>query len=205
MRLLAKLPQLIGGKKVDIEEEGSARRIRLALAAAAATALASALFGVAVGCTDTGLLLGNIYKVPMVVILSALAALPAGLLAGKLMETEMDTSHIITSLASANFTGSLVLLAAAPVVALYYLTGSAFSGHIGLAAAFIAEIVAAWIFFRAANERRPEEVKKREIFLPLLVIMSIQVIALVQMIGIASPILPEVTPFSHGFDGLVAK
>jgi len=203
MQLLKALPELIGGDEAELEKEGSARRIRLSLAAAAATVLASALFGAAVGLTDGSLLVGNLLKVPMVVVLSALAALPAGMLAGKLTETDMDTSSIVASLASANLSGSLVLLAAAPVVALYYLTGSALSGHLGLAAAFLAEVVAAWIFFRAANERKPEEARKRDILFPLIVIMAVQVVALVQLIGIASPILPEVTPFTHGMDGLV--
>lgn len=205
MKLLQALQEVIGGSRAELESEGTARQLRLALAATGATALAAALYGVSVAGADPTLAVGNLLKVPMVVVLSTVAALPGGLLAARLTDAQIDTSSIITSLASANFTGSLVLVSAAPVVGLYYLTGSSFSGYLGLGAAFFAEVVAAWVFFRAASKRRPEDVRKRDILLPLLVIMGIQVVTLVQLIGIASPILPEVTPFSHGMEGLVAK
>ena len=204
LRMFDQLPTLIGGSRLELDGDGTARRLRLALVATVGTALAAALYGLAAGCTDPQLAVGNLLKVPMVVLMSGVAALPAGLLAAKLTEAEIDFADVVTSLVSANFTGSLVLLAAAPVVALYYLTGSTFSAHIGLAAGILAEIVAVWIFFRAANERRPEESRKRDVFLPLAVTSVIQVVALVQLVGIASPILPEITPLTQGMDGLLA-
>lgn len=203
MQLLKSLPGLIGGSQVELEREGAARRIRLGIAAAAATALASAVYGLAAGIVEPSLAASNLLKVPLVVVLSAVAALPAGMLAGKLMETDFELTDIVTSLVSANFTGSLVLLAAAPVVALYYLTGSTFSAHIGLAVGILAEIVAIWVFFRAAHERRPEETKRRHIFLPLAVTSLVQLVVLVQLLDIASPILPEITPLTQGMEGLL--
>jgi len=203
MELLKALPGLIGGSEVEIEGEGTARRIRLGIAAAAATALASGLYGLSAGIVEPALAAGNLLKVPLVVLLSGVAALPAGLLAAKLMETDFELTDMVTSLVSANFTGSLVLVAGAPVVALYYLTGSMFSAHIGLAVGILAEIVAIWVFFRAAHERRPEGTEKRHIFVPLALTSLVQLVVLVQLLDIASPILPEITLLTQGMDGLL--
>jgi hypothetical protein len=203
MNIWKTLLNLIGGNKVEIEEEGSARRVRLSIAATLAAGVAAALFGLAAGSADPSLAINNVYKVPMVILLSAVAALPAGLLSWKLIDVDMRLSDVMTSLISANYTGTLVLLAAAPLVALYYLTGSAFGGHLGLGATLVATAVTIGVFFRAALLRRPEDVSKRQLFVPLAVTGAIQLVALVQLIGIASPILPEVTAVSHGMDGLL--
>ena len=59
-----------------------------ALAIAAALALAS-LWGIAAGSASASLAMANAYKVPMVILLSALTALPAGLVTLRLTNARL--------------------------------------------------------------------------------------------------------------------
>jgi hypothetical protein len=203
MQMLKHLGDYIGGHYSDIEAEGTARQLRLILLAGVATILSTAIYGFAVGCVDQSLAFTNIFKLPMVVLLSGVAALPPGLLAGKLTESRMAPTDITSSLMSANMTGSLVLLSAAPVVALYYLSGSTFSAYIAFGAALAGEFVALWIFFRAAHKRKPKDATWFDVWFPSAVLAVVQIVAIIQLIGIASPILPEMTLLSQGMDGLM--
>lgn len=205
MELLERLIALIGGERPQLQTEARARRIRLALVATLATAVAAATFGFAAGVGDLSLAVSNVFSVPMVVLFSGVAALPGGALAAKLTGSELGGTDIVMSLVAALLTGALVLGASAPVVGLYYLTESTLSGHIGISAAIIAELVAIWVFFRAAMTRRPEDVRKRDVLVPVLTVAAIQVVCVVQLVGIASPILPETTPFTAGMEGLVLR
>lgn len=72
-----------------------------------------------------------------------------------------------------------------------------------MSSCFLAIGVGGMTFVRAAKERLPDDVSRRDILVPLAVMIAFQLIAAVQLVGIASPILPEVTPFSGGADGLV--
>lgn len=203
MQTAMSLFQLTGGKKSAIETDGPARRSRLALQAVLASCVGASIFGLAVGSTDMGLALANLFKLPMVILLSGLAALPGGLLAWRLTDAEIRLTDLLLSLSSAHLTASAVLTAAAPIVALYYLTNSAWSGPLAMGTCFLAIGVGGLAFFKAVRERLPEDVSRRQILVPLLVLLAFQLVALVQLIGIASPILPEITPFSGGADGLV--
>lgn len=202
MHAITSLIELTGGQKSTIEADGPARRTRLALQASAATCVGAALFGLAAGSADVGLALANLLKVPMVIVLSALAALPAGLLAWKLTAADIRLTDLLVSLAAANMTATMVLTAAAPLVALYYLTSSAWGGPLAMGTCFLAIVVGGYAFARAVKLRLPDDVTRRQILVPLAVLMAFQLIALIQLVGIASPILPEVTPFSGGADGL---
>jgi hypothetical protein len=203
MHAITSLIELTGGQKSAIETDGPARRTRLALTATAASCAGAAVFGLAAGSADISLAMANLFKVPMAVVLSALAALPAGLLAWKVTDAKIQVTDLLVSLAAANMTATMVLTAAAPLVALYYVTGSSWASLIAMGACFLAVAVGGFTYFRAVKLRLPDDVTRRQVFVPLAVLIAFQLIALVQLVGIASPILPELTPFSGGADGLV--
>jgi hypothetical protein len=203
MHAITSLIELTGGQKSAVEGDGPARRTRLALMATAASCVGASLFGLAAGSADGGLAAANLLKLPMVVVLSAVAALPAGLLAWKVTDAKIRVTDLLVSLAAANMTATMVLTAAAPLVALYYVTDSTWGGPLAMGTCFLAIGVGGFTYFRAIKLRLPEDVSRRQIWIPLAVLIIFQLIALVQLVGIASPILPEVTPFSGGADGLV--
>ena len=90
-------------------DDGPARRIQLTIAAALAALAFAALWGIAAGSTSTTLALGNAVKVPMVVLLSAVASVPAGMLALRLTGMPYSGRDLLFSFAPALFAGTLAL------------------------------------------------------------------------------------------------
>src|SRR5688500_2709019 len=122
------------------------------LAIAAALALSS-LWGIAAGSSASALALANAYKVPMVVLLSALTALPAGLVALKLTNAKLSATDLASTFALAIFGGTLVLATLAPRVAIYYATSSKAGVPIALGSVFVALGTATLLFGRAVGRR----------------------------------------------------
>lgn len=205
MTLITNLFNLAGGHTLEGEDDGPAKRARLLIQAALATVVFAAIYGVAAGSTDMTLAMSNIYKMPMVILLSALSAVPACLLTWKLVGAKHKASDLMMGLASANFTATLVLAVLAPVVALYYHTSGYLGGTLAMGTAALALVTGLVILVRAVFKRVPSSVRKREVALPMLVLVGIQLATLIQFIYIASPILPEITVFDGGMDALVAN
>ncbi|MGM0557741.1 MAG: hypothetical protein ACQEVA_15260 [Myxococcota bacterium] len=202
MSTIATMFEIAGGQQSDVEAHGPAQRGRLAGMTLLGAVVGAAVYGVSVGAAEPMMALANLLKVPMVVVFSVVAALPSGLLAWKICGSQLRATDLLMSVASGSFTGALVLVAAAPLVALYYLTGSAFGAPLAIGAAVVAGVAGFFVFLRAAYNRLPEGARRREALIPVVVIGGIQLLAMLQLIGLASPILPELTPFSGGLDGL---
>lgn len=203
MQLINNLFNLAGGYAVEGEDDGPAKRARLLIQAAIATVVFAAIYGLAAGSTDATLALSNVYKMPMVVLLSALCAVPAGLLTWRLMGARHKATDLLMGLASANFTGTLVLAVLAPVVALYYHTSGYLGGTLAMGTVYLALVVGLVILVRAIAKRVPKGVGRVHVAVPVLVLVGIQLATLVQFIYIASPILPEITVFDGGMDAIV--
>ncbi len=147
--------------------------------------------------------MANIYKLPMVLLLSALSAVPAGLLTWKLMGARGRASDLLMGLASANFTASLVLAVLAPIVALYYHTSGYLGGSLAMGACYLGLVVGLAVLVRALKQRVPEGTGFFHVAVPAAVLMAIQLATLVQFIYVASPILPEITVFDGGMDEML--
>ncbi|HJN72647.1 MAG TPA: hypothetical protein QGF58_01820 [Myxococcota bacterium] len=203
MQVITNLFNLAGGYTVEGEDDGPAKRARLLIQAAVATIVLAAIYGVAAGSTDATLALSNIYKMPMVILLSALCAVPAGLLTWRLLGARHKATDLLMGLASANFTAALVLAVLAPVVALYYHTSGYLGGTLAMGAVYLSLVVGLIILVRTVAKRVPKDVGRMHVAIPVLVIVGIQLATLVQFIYIASPILPEITVFDGGMDAIV--
>lgn len=205
LQTLKNLFDLAGGHKVTGEDDGPATRARIVLLASLASVFFAAVYGVAVGSTDVSLALANVYKMPMVVVLSAVSALPAGLLAWKLIGARHKASDLVMGVASAVFSGTLVLAVLAPLVALYYNTSGFLGGTLAMATGGLALVTGLVILLRAVWMRVPKGTSRFSVAAPVAVIMGIQLATLLQFIYVASPILPEVTVFDGGADAMVAN
>ena len=205
LETLKNLFDLAGGHKVKGEDDGPATRTRIILLAGLASIVFAAVYGVAAGSTDLSLALSNVYKMPMVVVLSALSALPAGLLTWKLIGARHSASDLVMGVASATFSGTLVLAVLAPLVALYYHTSGYLGGTLAMGAAGLSLLTGLAIMLRAVWVRVPKGTGLFSVGAPVAVIMAIQMATLLQFIYVASPILPEVTVFDGGADAIVAK
>lgn len=171
----------------------------------------SSLWGIAAGSASASLALANAYKVPMVILLSALTALPAGLVALRLTNAKLHAAQLASAFATSIFGGTLVLATLAPLVAIYYHTSSKAGVPLALGSVFVALATASVLFSRSVARRVREatgsETQGRAASLiAVAVLVTIFVAALLQYVALAAPIIGEVgTRFDGGFDGVFAR
>jgi uncharacterized membrane protein len=100
------------------------------------------------------------------------------------------------------FAGTLALAVTAPLVALYYHTSVWAGPYLAMGSAAIAIVVAGILFARGALRRAANEREKTVVMLPVLVTIGFQLATMLQLVALASPILPETTVFDTGVDVL---
>jgi hypothetical protein len=206
METFSTLMNLACGGALLAHDDGRPRRVQLMFAALLLSLLFAALWGAAAGVgTSTTMVLQNLYKVPMVVLLSALCALPAGMLSWKLSGSALRASDMLLAFATAVLAGTLVLAVMAPLVAIYYRTSAWAGPAIALVSTFLALAVATVIFIRGVAIRAPSTANRVAVQFPAFVVLLFLVATMVQFISIASPILPEITVFDGGIDRMVQQ
>lgn len=181
------------------ENLGPAQRLRLVAWAGLASLVFAAMWGLAAGCTDPLLALSNMAKVPMVVLFSVLAALPAGLLAHRLSGTTESTRSLLLSFAGSVFAGTLCAAVLAPIVAVYDLTSAWAGPYLSMGSAFVSVGVAGLLFLRTAARDVPKGERRARV-VPKLVLALVTLAVMPQFIHLASPILPVDTGFAQGID-----
>ncbi len=187
------------------EADTRAKRADLVLRAGLGTVALGAVYGLAAGSSELGLALANLYKVPMVIVLSALSALPLGLLVWKLSGAPNRMSDLFIGTVAGTFTGALVLAALAPVVALYYHSSAWLGGVLALVAATTAAGLGSLTLLRSVLNAAPPGAIRLKSLLPVGAILFMQYATMLQFIHIASPIIPETTVFDGGADALFGQ
>ena len=202
MGTLVTLLDIACGRPIPVEDSGRSRRMQLVVFALLASLVFAAVWGLAAGSRSAGLALANVYKVPMVVLLSCAFAAPAGLLAWRLSGARVRGSDLALGFTGGVFGGTLVLAVLAPLVALYY-HSSAWAGPLlGIGSIGLALLTGTIMFVRGVVRRLPPETKTRTVLLPVAVTLAMQLLTLVQLAALASPIFPERTVFGGGIDHL---
>lgn len=193
------------GRALPIEGVDRRGRTRLVIGALLASLVLAAIWGLAAGSSSLTLALGNLYKVPMVVLLSCLAAIPAGLVAWRLSDQEGRPSVLVAGFAAGVLNGALVLAVLSPVVALYYHSSASAGPVLALGSVFLSLVVATLVFFRAVTRPSEDGPRSFAALMPVGVVVVMQLVTLLQLIALASPILPETTVFDGGIDELVTR
>lgn len=187
-----------------LDDLSKARRLQLAAAATLGALVFAAAWGAAAGSCVPWLALGNLVKVPLVVLLSAISAAPLGLVAWKLLGEETSVTDLLLAHARSLLAGSLVLGTFVPIVALYY-HSSRFAGPLlADATAFVSLGVGAYVFVRLALKAKGASHFAIRAGVPV-AILVVQLAAMLQLVALASPILPDPTMFRRGVDGLIAQ
>jgi hypothetical protein len=214
MKTLKTLMHLVGGYRLPDSENGSARRLQLVALAALASAVLCAIYGFIAGSGgDMGMAMANLYKMPMVVLLSSVSAIPAGLLAWKLVQSSGRWTDLIVGTAAGTLTGSLILAVLSPLVGLYYATSTWLGPALALGIAGTATLTGMVILARFVIHGSDALPKDPAIsgtisawarrLVPLAVMATIQMATLTQLIALASPILYEETVFDGGVDAIL--
>lgn len=187
-----------------------AQETMLAILAVAASLALAALWGIAAGSSSPALAIANAYKVPMVILLSALTALPAGLVALRLTNARLPAAELASAFASSIFGGTLVLATLAPLVAIYYHTSSKAGVPLAIGSVFVSLATGAMLFARTVGRRvvahaNGEPGGRRASLVAVGVLVTVFVAALLQYVAVAAPIIGEVTRLSGGFDAVFAR
>lgn len=200
MSFFATLLDLVCGKPLADADAGRARRMQIVVSALLTSVVFAAIWGVAAGSRLPALAIANLYKVPMVVLISAVSALPAGLLTWKLAGAPGRASDLMLGFTGGTFAATLVLAVLSPLVALYYHSSLWAGPVLGQGSAILALLVGGAVFARSVLGHRREGVSRPTLALPVAVLAVVQVAMLAQLVAIAAPILPERTIWSHGVD-----
>lgn len=182
---------------------GSAERRQLIFASLLGTVVLSAVWGLAAGSVSPQLAASNAFTVPLVVIIASLCALPAGALALKLSGAAVPPRDLVLAYASAVFGGSLVLAVSAPLVAVYYHTSQFAGQSIAIGSAMVAIAVAVLSMIRNLVRLAPSGSARWPLVITAVVFLTIYLAALVQLVSLASPILPDHSVFDGGVDEIL--
>jgi hypothetical protein len=201
MNVFNTLLDIACGRPIKDEENVRARRMQLIVAAMLLSLVFAGIWGLAAGSSTVALAMSNLYKVPMVVLLSTVAAIPAGMLCWKLTGGDSEASDLLTGFTTGIFAGTLVMAAVSPLVALYY-HSSSFAGPIlALGSVATALGVGTLVFLRSVFAG-PSKGRSGLVF-PVLVFIGMQMATMLQLIALAAPILPEDTLLDGGIDRIV--
>jgi hypothetical protein len=188
------------GRPIPVTDAGRARRLQLVVLALLSSLVFAGAWGLAAGSHATHLAVANVYKVPMVILLSCACAAPAGLLAWRLSGASIRGTDLALGFAGGVFGGTLVLLVLAPLVALYYHSSTWAGPVLGFGSTLLALTTGTVMFVHGTIRRLPAGASKLVALVPVAVTLGMQVLTLVQLAAIAAPIFPERTPLSGGID-----
>jgi len=203
MNTVATLLNLACGRPALDDDDSHARRLQIVIGGLLAAIALASVWGLAAGCRVLPVAISNLYKLPMVVLLSTLGAVPAGLLAWKLTGAQYRATDLLANFTSGVLSGTLVLAVLSPILALYYHSSAWAGPMLALGSVFVALFVGSLIFVRGVGRRVGANWKSWSVVLPVVVTIVMQLATLLQLIAIASPILPEVTVFDGGLDRVV--
>jgi hypothetical protein len=190
------------GQALDADAS-TARRGQLVLSSALGAIVLSAIWGVAAGSTALDLAAANLLKVPMVIVLASLCALPVGLVTLKLSGARFRPMNLVLGYASSVFGATLIMAVLAPLVAVYYHTSAAVADLLAIGSCFLAIGAALLLFARSLRRHAEPGAARLPLAITAAVLAAVNLAALLQFVAIAAPILPDDTIFSGGVDQLL--
>jgi len=202
---MSALFNLACGQPLPAEDDSRARRLQLIVAAMLMALALSSVWGLAAGSASLAIAMGNLLKVPLIVLLSSLAAVPAGMLAWKLSGAKVRGTQVMVSFASGVFCAAMVLAVLSPVVALYYHSSAWAGPMLAMGSVLLSIGVAVVIFLRNVFGQLEETVARFPVVITVSVFLLMQLAALLQLVALFSPILPELTVFDGGIDRMMGR
>ncbi len=181
------------------------RALHVALGSLLFALVLSALWGGAAGSHSAVMAVTSGLKVPLIVLLSTLAALPATLLTLRLSGVPIATRRLVLSIASGVLAGALMLASLAPIVGVYYHTSAEIGAQLAVVSAFIALGVGGLIMVRNTLKQLPDGMQAKSVAMPLIVFVVVLLLAMLQFVALASPVLPSPSAFDSGIDGILVR
>jgi len=160
----------------------------------------AAVWGLAAGSASPALAIANVYKVPMVLALSAVVALPAVLVARHLLRVAVAPFELCSALVVSLFRASLLLLGFAPLLGVYAYTSQWVAPWLAQGSALLALLCGA-ASLRSELSRLPAP--RLQLWLLGAVATVTLALSLLQLVSLATPVLTLPTVFGSGIDGVL--
>jgi hypothetical protein len=160
----------------------------------------AAVWGLAAGSAVPALAIADIYKVPMVLALSAMVATPAVLVTRHLLRLRVSPVAILSALVNSLYRGSLVLLGIAPLLGVYAYTSQRVAPLLAQGSAFFAVLCGAYAL---RGELSRLDLPRWRLTVLGGVMAVTLLLALLQLVSLATPVLTLPTVFGHGIDGVL--
>jgi len=178
-------------------------RLVVGVSALLTALLLCAVWGAAATPLGVHAALGNAVKVPMLVLVSGLACLPAFVLACRLVVAKSArATDLLTAYGVSVLAGGMVLAALAPLVALYQHSSAWAGPHVALGSAILAFVAGAMVFMRALGRLSASGYSAMHNALAMGVLVLGHLLALSQLSSSTSSVFAERTRFGHGIDAL---
>jgi hypothetical protein len=160
----------------------------------------AAVWGLAAGSAAPALAIANIYKVPMVLALSTVVALPAVLVTRHLLRIAIAPFELCSALVTSLYRASLLLLGFAPLLGVYAYTSQWVAPWLAQGSALLA-------LGCGAVSLRSELARLTAPRLQLWVLGAVATVtlalSLLQLVSLATPVLTLPTVFGSGIDGVL--
>jgi hypothetical protein len=204
MQTIASLVDFVSPRPKNDAPQGVTERVWVAATAVLASAGLAGLWGLAANASGVSAL-SNVVKVPVLLVVSALASLPAVLLAWTLLGARgARATDLLVAYAVGLFGGTLVLGALAPIVLLYQHSSASFGPFVAQASAGAAFVTGLLVFVRALWRLVPSGQPRHLLAVPIALQLVLQLAALTQLASATSPIFAERTALGRGVDAWVA-
>lgn len=204
MQTIASLVDFVSPRPKNDAPASTVERTWVAATAVLASVGLSGLWGVASNAAGASAAL-NVVKVPVLLVVSALASLPAVLLLWKLIGTRgARVTDLLVAYAVALFGGTAVLAALAPIVLLYQHSSAHFGPAVAQASALGAFAMGVLLFVRVLARLVPGADSRKVLIAPVVLQIVLQLAALSQLASSTSPIFANRTALGRGVDGWVA-
>lgn len=160
----------------------------------------AAVWGLAAGSAAPAIAIANIYKVPMVLALSLVVALPAVLVTRHLLRISIAPFELCSALVTSLYRSSLLLLGFAPLLGVYSYTSQWVAPWLAQGSAFLA-LACGGLSLRSELARLPAP--RLQLWLLGAVATVTLALALLQLVSLATPVLTLPTVFGSGIDGVL--
>jgi hypothetical protein len=160
----------------------------------------TAIWGLMAGAAAPRLALANVYKVPMVVALSLLVALPGVLVARHLLRLYVAPLEIVSALVASVYRASLVLLGFAPLLGVYAYTSQGIAPLLAQGSALLA-LLYGGVALRTELARL--DAPRWQLWSLGGVAGVTVALAMLQLVALATPVLTLPTVFGGGIEGVL--
>lgn len=195
---------LIGNRpSTSLDEISRTQRALMIITSLLAAITLSALWGLAATSTSMTASLGNVIKVPTLLVGSGLAALPLVCVLWKFVgPAETRLSGMMLAYASALFGSTLLLAVMAPLVAIYQHSSSWAGPRIAYGSAIAAVVAFGFFFWRTLRRVSVPGASLGKLAIPAVALIVVQGLALAQLASVTTPVFRDRTIFGHGIDAL---